>query len=86
MAAKLVCLEQHRLRRPGNLIKYNKPGDKVDISINLRGREWTNPQGEVKVFNTIEAWKVFKSEIKTVGDAANMIDEVIPPADDDLPF
>jgi hypothetical protein len=26
-----------------NLIKYNKPGDKVDISINLRGREWTNP-------------------------------------------
>ena len=52
----------------------------------MRGREWTNPQGEVKVFNTIEAWKVFKSEIKTVGDAANMIDEVIPPADDDLPF
>jgi len=69
-----------------NLIKYNKPGDKVDVSINLRGREWTNPQGEVKVFNTIEAWKVFKSEIKTVGDAANMIDQVIPPAEDDLPF
>ena len=45
-----------------NLIKYNKVGDKVDVSINLRGREWTNPQGEVKVFNTLEAWKVFKAE------------------------
>jgi hypothetical protein len=45
-----------------NLIKYNKVGDKVDVSINLRGREWVNPQGETKVFNTIEAWKVFKSD------------------------
>lgn len=45
-----------------NLIKFNKVGDVVDISYNLRGREWTNPQGEVKVFNTIEAWKVFKAD------------------------
>jgi hypothetical protein len=45
-----------------NLIKYNKVGDMVDCSINLRGREWVNPQGETKVFNTIEAWKVFKAE------------------------
>jgi hypothetical protein len=33
-------------------------GQVVDISINLRGREWTSPQGETKVFNTIVAWKV----------------------------
>lgn len=45
-----------------DLIKYNKVGDKVDVSINLRGREWTNPEGEVKVFNTLEAWKVFKAK------------------------
>ena len=45
-----------------NLIKFNKVGDVVDVSINLRGREWTNPEGKVVVFNTIEAWKVFKSE------------------------
>jgi hypothetical protein len=28
------------------------------LSINLRGREWTNPHGEVKVFNTLQCWKV----------------------------
>ena len=72
-----------------NLIKYNKVGDMVDCSINLRGREWINPQGETKVFNTIEAWKVFKAEGATA---------LAPPApfqpatdikeeeQDDLPF
>lgn len=73
-----------------NLIKYNKVGDIVDCSINLRGREWTNPQGETKYFNTIEAWKVFKSEIQK---GADKIDEAFEPAgdlnqdeQDDLPF
>jgi hypothetical protein len=72
-----------------NLLKFNKVGDFVDVSLNLRGRAWTNPQGEVKYFNTIEAWKVFKSEI-TKG--ADVIDAVFEPAgdlnevDDDLPF
>ena len=41
-----------------NLLKYNKIGDIVDININLKGREWTNKNGEIIVFNTIEAWKV----------------------------
>lgn len=35
-----------------------KEGDKVTVSINLRGREWTNPQGETKYFNTIQAWRI----------------------------
>ena len=75
-----------------NLIKYNKVGDKVDCSINLRGREWTNPEGVVKVFNTIEAWKIFKAET-SVEHAAAVIDMVIPPdnngafaPEDDMPF
>jgi ABC-type antimicrobial peptide transport system ATPase subunit len=33
-------------------------GQVVDLSINLRGREWTNDKQETKVFNTIVAWKV----------------------------
>lgn len=44
-----------------NFIIYNKVGQEVVCSINLRGREWTNPQGEVKTFNTLVAWNVFKS-------------------------
>lgn len=33
-------------------------GQQVKVSINLRGRCWTNPQGEDKYFNTIQAWKI----------------------------
>lgn len=62
-----------------NVIKYNKVGDKVDVSINLRGREWTNGDGVVKYFNTIEAWKVFKA------GGANETASVAE-ASDDLPF
>lgn len=33
--------------------------DLVEVSINIRGREWADPNsGEIKCFNTIEAWKV----------------------------
>lgn len=42
------------------LLDMFKVGDKVEVSFNLRGREWTNPQGEVKYFNSLEAWKIFK--------------------------
>ncbi len=33
-------------------------GDTVEVSINLRGRSWTSPQGEVKYFNTVEGWRI----------------------------
>ena len=41
-----------------NLFDSLKPGDVADFAINLRGREWNAPDGAVKVFNTITAWKV----------------------------
>lgn len=34
--------------------------DSVDVSFNLRGREWVSPQGEVRYFNTLDAWRVEK--------------------------
>ena len=33
-------------------------GDLVKVFINLRGREWTSPEGVVKYFNSIQGWKV----------------------------
>lgn len=33
-------------------------GDQVKVGINIRGREWTSPQGEVKYFNSINGWRV----------------------------
>jgi len=42
--------------------------DTVTVSFNIRGREWTNPQGEVKYFNSLEAWR-----IETVGQPSQEI-------------
>lgn len=36
-------------------------GESVEVSFNLRGRSWQSPQGEVKYFNTLEAWRVEKA-------------------------
>lgn len=33
-------------------------GSTVTVSINLRGREWINPKGEAKYFNSISGWQV----------------------------
>jgi hypothetical protein len=35
-------------------------GDNVIVGINLRGREWTNPQGDTKYFNSIQGWNIKK--------------------------
>ena len=38
-----------------------KVGDQIEVSFNLRGREWTNPKdGVVRYFNTLDAWKIEK--------------------------
>ena len=37
-------------------------GENVKISINLRGREWENPQGDIKYFNSIHGWRIEKED------------------------
>jgi len=61
------------------------PGEEVDVSINIRGREWTSPKGEIKFFNTIEGWKLKNSSnvtspVESVGVDKN------GNSNDDLPF
>ena len=41
-----------------DLLESLQVGQNVKVYINIRGREWTNPQGEIKYFNTIEGWKI----------------------------
>ncbi len=43
-----------------NLLDNVSEGETVKLGINIRGREWTNPQGEVKYFNSITAWRLEK--------------------------
>ena len=35
-----------------------KTGDPVSIQFNLKGRKWTDPQGNVKYFNSLQAWRI----------------------------
>lgn len=44
----------------------NKVGDRVTVGINLRGKEWTNPKGETRYFNSINAWSIASSETAQV--------------------
>lgn len=70
-------------------------GENVKVSINLRGREWVNPQGETKYFNDIQGWRVEKlqAEAPAAGMAPMPTAEAFAPATsfneeehDDLPF
>lgn len=41
-----------------DILNSYKVGEDVKVSINLRGREWVNPQGETKFFNSIQGWRI----------------------------
>ncbi len=78
-----------------DLLNSYAVGQSVKISINLRGREWTNPQGEVKYFNSIQGWRIenLQAEQATEGMPPVPPAEAFAPADnlneedhDDLPF
>ncbi|WP_185864507.1 DUF3127 domain-containing protein [Blattabacterium cuenoti] len=41
-----------------DLLENLRQNDKIKIYINIRGREWTNPEGKIKYFNSIQGWKI----------------------------
>lgn len=43
-----------------DLLNNYNIGEAVKVSINLRGREWVNPQGETRYFNSIQGWRIEK--------------------------
>jgi len=76
-----------------NHLDNKQVGQEVEVAFNLKGRKWTNPQGEDKYFNTLSAWN-----IKPVGAQPQAPQATPPPAastpppefqqavDSDLPF
>lgn len=61
-------------------------GSEITVNFNLRGREWTSPQGDIRFFNTLEAWR-----LEAVAAVSAPAPADIPPAmetgsADDLPF
>ena len=105
---EFVLLTQEQYPQPINiellgdkidLIDAHKIGDLVNVGINLRGREWTSPQGETRYFNTITAWKIIKpiasnttnnnQPVANTQQSTSSVSNENPFAgdeDDDLPF
>ena len=80
-----------------DLLQNVKEGEIVKIGINIRGREWSNPQGEVKYFNSITGWRIEKVSGENTNTQAPQPNTFQTPApatstdpfeneQDDLPF
>jgi len=67
-------------------------GDDVKVNINLRGREWINPEGEAKYFNSIQGWRIEKLQANAAVppveavDSFQQADSLNDSEPDDLPF
>lgn len=57
-------------------------GQNVKVSINLGGREWINPQGVSKYFNSLTGWRIEKSQ----GVPEPFSPPTIVEQESDLPF
>lgn len=66
-----------------NILDNYAKDDIVEISFNLRGRSWQNKEGEAKVFNTLQAWKI--SKVKQVSQPEQFT-SAMTSEKDDLPF
>ncbi len=77
-----------------DLLNNYNVGEAVKVSINLRGREWVNPQGETKYFNDIQGWRIerLQAEQPATMPAMPPAEAFAPATDfkeeehDDLPF
>lgn len=77
-----------------DLLNSYQVGQDVKVSINLRGREWINPQGEAVYFNSIQGWRIEAAQAASAGEVPPMAPldnlETISNTDDsepdDLPF
>jgi hypothetical protein len=86
-----ICIEF--VKDKIEIMKKYKLDDNVKVSVNIRGREWIDPQGNTKYFTSLQGWRIELDEgVSNVQQAAKVIDAVFEPAgdlnevDDDLPF
>jgi translation initiation factor IF-3 len=69
-----------------------KEGQDVKIAFNLRGREWINPEGVAKYFNSLNGWRIELVQAEAPAPVAppQNMEQVDPTANDneadDLPF
>tara|TARA_R110000782_G_scaffold254069_1_gene342393 strand:- start:10 stop:351 length:342 start_codon:yes stop_codon:yes gene_type:complete len=67
-----------------SLLDSHNIGDNVKVFINLGGREWVNPEGVAKYFNSIVGWRIEKAE--TAPSVPQAPVQQLEEVQDDLPF
>ncbi len=64
--------------------------EEIEVSFNLRGKEWISPSGEKKYFNTFETWRVEKIGNQVSNEKEDLISKstsfLEPDPDDIFPF
>lgn len=71
------------------LLDKVKVGQEVKVHVNIRGREWVNPEGETKYFNSIQGWRIESGVFDGAKAPSGSTPPEVPPVDeekDDLPF
>lgn len=77
-----------------DLLEPFQEGQMITVDFDLRGREWTSPQGEIKYFNSLDAWRVNAVQ-QAMPNQAAVPPPPLPPEgaidattleEDDLPF
>ncbi|WP_185862178.1 DUF3127 domain-containing protein [Blattabacterium cuenoti] len=69
-----------------DLLENVKTKDKIKVFINIRGREWTNPEGITKYFNSIQGWKIEDTYTETSKKTSAISPSLSSDDFDDLPF
>jgi hypothetical protein len=67
-----------------DLLDSFKMGQEVEVSFNLRGRKWVNPEGETRYFNALQAWRIEPASGRP--SSGQTMQGPTPVAEDDLPF
>ena len=57
----------------------------VEVSFNLKGRKWVNPEGVTKYFNTLQAWRI-EATPQQSGSVPRKDGEMLGNEASDLPF
>ncbi len=52
------CIKFEAIQDKCDILDSFQVGQQVNIAFNLKGRKWTNPQNEVKYFNSLQLWKI----------------------------
>ncbi|AQW91296.1 DUF3127 domain-containing protein [Elizabethkingia anophelis] len=85
--AELVLLTEEQYPQPISieflsdkidLLNSVKEGDKVKVGINIRGREWQSPDGNIAYFNSIAGWRIEKVSGESNNSGTDSDDNDLP--------